>query len=205
MYKWITKTTLAWDATQSFPSTSSQTPSSKEPNWLHTLLLLSLSLPIANSKISVSNSSKTMLLLPPPSLQHFPANFSSNFSSKSPKQPPFRSCPQPLRAVNRRPSDDVDSFTKKSGYIFELASSEADSLIEYDIKRIAAICRRKPLILLRRLFQIGTTFGRWFGARYIDSLAEKSDQMFEVWSKFIIIIFFFLYLSLFFYERHVNV
>ncbi|XP_043809296.1 uncharacterized aarF domain-containing protein kinase At1g71810, chloroplastic isoform X2 [Manihot esculenta] len=121
-----------------------------------------------------------MLLLPPPSLQHFPANFSSNFSSKSPKQPPFRSCPQPLRAVNRRPSDDVDSFTKKSGYIFELASSEADSLIEYDIKRIAAICRRKPLILLRRLFQIGTTFGRWFGARYIDSLAEKSDQMFEI-------------------------
>ncbi|XP_021647566.2 uncharacterized aarF domain-containing protein kinase At1g71810, chloroplastic isoform X2 [Hevea brasiliensis] len=121
-----------------------------------------------------------MLLLPPPSLHPFPANLSSNFSPINPIQSPFRSFPQPPRAVNRRRNDDVDAFTKKSGYIFELGTSEADSLIDYDIKRIAAICRRKPLILFRRLFQIGTTFGGWFGARYIDGLAEKSDQMFKI-------------------------
>ncbi|KAF2297492.1 hypothetical protein GH714_024364 [Hevea brasiliensis] len=75
-----------------------------------------------------------MLLLPPPSLHPFPANLSSNFSPINPIQSPFRSFPQPPQAVNRRRNDDVDAFTKKSGYIFELGTSEADSLIDYDIK-----------------------------------------------------------------------
>lgn len=75
---------------------------------------------------------------------------------------------------------EVDTFTAKSGYLFELSDSEADSLAEYNISKIAAIYRRKPLIVFRRLFQIGTAFGKWFGLRFIDSLKERSDEMFEV-------------------------
>ncbi|XP_012089889.1 uncharacterized aarF domain-containing protein kinase At1g71810, chloroplastic isoform X2 [Jatropha curcas] len=119
-----------------------------------------------------------MLLLSPPPIHSFPANPNSLSTMKAKRQP-YRSFRKPLRAINRR-GKDVDAFTKKSGYIFDLSDREANSLIDYDIEKIAAVFRRKPLILFRRLFQIATTFGRWFGARYIDSLAEKSDQMFKI-------------------------
>lgn len=72
-----------------------------------------------------------------------------------------------------------DTFTKYSGYLFQLSSSEADSIAEYDVSKIASIYQRKPLIVLRRLFQISTTLGKWFGMRYLDSVFERSDQMFK--------------------------
>ena len=72
----------------------------------------------------------------------------------------------------------VDAFTEYSGYLFEL--SEADSPKEYNISNIAAIYRRNPFVLLRRLVQIGTTLGKWFAIRYIDGITERSDLMFEV-------------------------
>lgn len=76
---------------------------------------------------------------------------------------------------------DVDTFTKYSGYLFENGvSSEAEFLDYYDLRSIAAIYRRKPLLVLRRFVQIGTTFGRWFVVRYIDRLLERSDEMFKV-------------------------
>ncbi|BBH09025.1 Protein kinase superfamily protein [Prunus dulcis] len=75
---------------------------------------------------------------------------------------------------------NVDAFTNKSGYLFELSNSDANSIEDYDISKIGAIYRRRPLILLRRLFQTGLTFGKWFAFRYIDNLMERSDQMFEV-------------------------
>lgn len=75
---------------------------------------------------------------------------------------------------------ELDAFTKKSGYIFELSAPEANSIADYDISKIGAIYRRKPLILLRRLSQIAFTFGKWFAVRYIDNLTERSDRMFEV-------------------------
>jgi aarF domain-containing kinase len=53
-------------------------------------------------------------------------------------------------------------------------------LTDYGVSKIAAIYKRKPLILFRRIFQIGTTFGKWFGLRYLDRLLDRSDQMFEV-------------------------
>lgn len=53
-------------------------------------------------------------------------------------------------------------------------------MAEYSISKIAAVYRRKAAVVIRRLVQIGTTFGRWFGLRYIDRLMERSDQMFEV-------------------------
>ena len=112
------------------------------------------------------------LLLPSaPPIHSFPATPKHHFRSK----PPL------LRAVTRASSRlEVDAFTEKSGYLFELSALEAESLLDYSPSRIAAIYRRKPLILLRRLIQIGTTFGKWFGVRYIDNLMERSDQMFKV-------------------------
>lgn len=76
--------------------------------------------------------------------------------------------------------DDVDAFTEKSSYLFKLSSTDADSIVEYDLKKIAFVYRRKPLILLRRVLQVGTTFGWWFGSRFVDELMERSDQMFQV-------------------------
>ncbi|CAN0827002.1 Uncharacterized aarF domain-containing protein kinase At1g71810, chloroplastic [Linum grandiflorum] len=82
-----------------------------------------------------------------------------------------------VRALDR---GDSDGFTKKSGYLFELSTSEVNALVDYNIKRIAAIYSKKPLIVARRLFQLGLTFGQWFGARFIDGLSDKSDQVFEI-------------------------
>lgn len=44
--------------------------------------------------------------------------------------------------------------------------------------------KKKPLILLRRLAQIGTTFGYWFGLRLADEALERSEQMFKVFLQF---------------------
>ncbi|KAL3504612.1 hypothetical protein ACH5RR_034453 [Cinchona calisaya] len=76
--------------------------------------------------------------------------------------------------------ENVDTFTKYSGYLFQLSSSEAESLTEYNVAKISAIYQKKPLIVLRRLFQTATTFGKWFALRFIDNLTERADQMFEV-------------------------
>ncbi|XP_056164214.1 uncharacterized aarF domain-containing protein kinase At1g71810, chloroplastic isoform X2 [Syzygium oleosum] len=89
--------------------------------------------------------------------------------------------PVPAAASAAAPRGDaVDAFTEKSGYLFELSATEADSLTDYDVAKIASVYRRKPLVLLRRLLQTATTFGRWFASRYLDGLMERSDQMFEV-------------------------
>ncbi|PWA89821.1 protein kinase superfamily protein [Artemisia annua] len=73
-----------------------------------------------------------------------------------------------------------DTFTESSGYLFELSSTEAESLTDYNISKIASIYRNKPFIVLRRLLQIGNTLGKWLVLRYIDSLSERSDTMFKV-------------------------
>ncbi|XP_050238581.1 uncharacterized aarF domain-containing protein kinase At1g71810, chloroplastic [Mercurialis annua] len=125
-----------------------------------------------------------MLLFSPSSLP-FLCSFPANFPSNSPKRRSYTSFnqfppPQPVTNRRRGYSEDVDAFTEKSGYIFELSEKDAESLSNYDIGKIIQVCKKKPLILIRRLFQIGTTFGRWFGARYLDSFADKSDQMFKI-------------------------
>ncbi|KAM1232901.1 hypothetical protein ACFX2J_002670 [Malus domestica] len=124
-----------------------------------------------------------ILRLPSPSLP------SSSLSPSAPN--PLRrfsssSFPRPrrrrsiLRCAAGNDVVELDAFTKKSGYIFELSAPEANSIADYDISKIGAIYRRKPLILLRRLSQIAFTFGKWFAVRYIDNLTERSDRMFEV-------------------------
>ncbi|KAK6130627.1 hypothetical protein DH2020_035602 [Rehmannia glutinosa] len=116
-----------------------------------------------------------MLLVPPPSPPLFLA---ANFTPSRHFRPsilPRRRLSTPVAASN-----EVDSFTQSSGYLFELSSSEAESLTEYNISKIAAIYQKKPLILLRRLFQTATTLGKWFALRYYDRVTERTDVMFEV-------------------------
>ncbi|GAV87231.1 ABC1 domain-containing protein [Cephalotus follicularis] len=113
---------------------------------------------------------------PPPLFTSLLANLSNklNYFEKS-NRPQISSAA--ARAIG---SSDVDTFTEKSGYLFDLSALEADSLNDYDVQKIAAIYKRKPFVLLRRLFQIGTTLGRWFAVRYVDQVRERSDQMFKV-------------------------
>ncbi|KAH6778226.1 Protein kinase superfamily protein [Perilla frutescens var. hirtella] len=116
-----------------------------------------------------------MLLLPPPLPPSFPA---ANFTSSRHSQ--LTTLPRRMVAPPPAASNEVDTFTQYSGYLFELSSSEAESLNEYKISKIAAIYQKKPLILLRRLFQTATTLGRWFALRYYDRITERADAMFEV-------------------------
>lgn len=123
-----------------------------------------------------------MLLLRLPS-----SSLSPFLSTPTPKPKPSRfspsSLPRPRRSLFRCAVQNdvvIDAFTEKSGYLFELSASEANSLADYDISRIGDIYRRKPLIVFRRLLQIAITFGKWFALRYIDYQMERSDQMFEV-------------------------
>lgn len=116
------------------------------------------------------------LLIPSPPIVSFPASPRPTFSP-NPKSRPWTTT---TRVAARGGGGDIDTFTEKSGYLFELTASEADSLTEYNVSKIAAVYTRKPLILLRRLLQIGVTFGKWFGDRYIDTVMHRSNQMFEV-------------------------
>lgn len=131
--------------------------------------------PISVCDKFISLTSQTMLLFPPPSPPLFPRpNFTSNRR--------LRPCILPHRvlAAPAAASNDVDAFTQYSGYLFDLSSSEAEALTEYDVPRIAAVYQRKPLIILRRLLQLSTTLGKWFALRFYDRIAERSDLMFEV-------------------------
>ncbi|KAJ7973980.1 ABC1 family protein [Quillaja saponaria] len=133
-----------------------------------------------------------MMLLPSHTFSSFPANlkpqfhafFSYSNHSKSSLQSQFqflRLDPVPKQSLRcAGTGDNIDAFTENSGYLFDLSAAEADSLTGYSISKIAAIYKRKPFIVIRRLFQIGTTLGKWFGLRYIDGLMERSEQMFEI-------------------------
>ncbi|KAL1535145.1 hypothetical protein AAHA92_31232 [Salvia divinorum] len=115
------------------------------------------------------------MLLVPPSLPSFPpANFASARYSR------LSTLRRHLVAAPTAATNEVDAFTQYSGYLFQLSSSEAESLNEYKISKIAAIYQKKPLILLRRLLQTATTLGRWFALRYYDRITERADVMFEV-------------------------
>nr|GMC56451.1 uncharacterized aarF domain-containing protein kinase At1g71810, chloroplastic isoform X1 [Ipomoea batatas] len=124
------------------------------------------------------------LVIPPPSPPLFSTASFSGYSFRRffwPKRASFSSsnsrrlAPQLPAAV--RVEDD---FTKYSGYVFELSPAEEETLAEYNIAKIAAIYQKKPLLVLRRLFQIGSTLGKWFALRYIDTVSERADDMFKI-------------------------
>ncbi|KAK3143583.1 hypothetical protein QOZ80_4AG0302140 [Eleusine coracana subsp. coracana] len=78
-------------------------------------------------------------------------------------------------------SSDEDAFTRCSGYLFEEGmSTEAELPTTYDLSGIAAVYRRRPLLVLRRTLQIGASFGWWFALRYLDRVNERADDMFEI-------------------------
>ncbi|KAF9603979.1 hypothetical protein IFM89_039333 [Coptis chinensis] len=115
------------------------------------------------------------LLLPPILPLQFSSTLKSNFSSIY-----HFKCTRNL-TISAIKAREIDTFTKYSGYVFENQSnSEADALLEYNVSKISAIYRKRPVLLVRRLLQISTSLGRWFFLRYIDSLMQKSDQLFKV-------------------------
>ncbi|XP_004489901.1 uncharacterized aarF domain-containing protein kinase At1g71810, chloroplastic isoform X2 [Cicer arietinum] len=125
-----------------------------------------------------------MRLLSTPSLSFFPSLIPTNLTNSSLQFPlQNHSTSRRRYSVTRAVStinDNADSFTANSGYLFQLTATEADSLVDYNISKIAAIYYRKPLVVARRLFQTGIAFGKWFGLRYLDALFDRSDDMFQV-------------------------
>ncbi|RLM75218.1 putative aarF domain-containing protein kinase [Panicum miliaceum] len=98
-------------------------------------------------------------------------------------RPRRRLVPPPLAAASGSiaVSSDEDAFTRCSGYLFEEgAATESELPTAYDLPGIAAVYRRRPLLVLRRSLQIGTSFGRWFVLRYLDRVNERADDMFEL-------------------------
>jgi len=83
-----------------------------------------------------------------------------------------------------------DSFTAKSGYLFDLSATEAETLEEYSISKIATIYYRKPIVVARRLIQTGIAFGKWFGLRFLDKQFDRADEMFEVEKLFVFSLIF---------------
>ncbi|KAI3919931.1 hypothetical protein MKW98_001187 [Papaver atlanticum] len=139
-----------------------------------------------------------MSILLPPSSSNFPANFKSIPSPKSSPQLILLQSNHSIFISRRIPSiyrflssknppfsavnQDVDTFTKYSGYIFDENNdnSEAEIILEYNPSKISSIYRKKPFLLLRRLLQVGSTLGRWFLLRYVDKVTQRSDSMFKV-------------------------
>ena len=86
-------------------------------------------------------------------------------------RPRRRLVPPPLAAASGSiaVNSDEDAFTRCSGYLFEEgAATESELPSTYDLPGIAAVYRRRPLLVLRRSLQIGTSFGWWFALRYLD-------------------------------------
>ncbi|KAL5184261.1 Protein NETWORKED 1D [Glycine soja] len=106
----------------------------------------------------------------------------SRFKPLSPistsSEPPRRSMRHRVVRCAAAESGD-DEFTAKSGYLFELSVTKADSLGEYQIPKITVVCSRKPLLVARRLVQTSIAFGKWFSLRYIDTLLDRSESMFQ--------------------------
>ncbi|CAL5025179.1 unnamed protein product [Urochloa decumbens] len=107
------------------------------------------------------------------------------------RPPPLRPRPRPRRRLAPPPlaaasgsiavSSDEDAFTRCSGYLFEEgAATESELPTAYNLAGIAAVYRRRPLLVLRRSLQIGTSFGRWFALRYLDRVNDRADDMFEL-------------------------
>lgn len=119
-----------------------------------------------------------------PTSLSFPSFFiptNSSLSNSSNRRGPRRRCYSvKCTTTSASISGGDDSFTAKSGYLFDLSASEAETLEDYSISKIATIYYRKPIVVARRLVQTGIAFGKWFGLRFLDKRFDRADEMFEV-------------------------
>ena len=79
--------------------------------------------------------------------------------------------------------DEADTFSQNSGYIAYYAGSQDDQWREYDAEAMGKYFRRKPVLVARRLTQIGLVLGTWLGKRWLDAKTCRSDETFKVESK----------------------
>ena len=80
---------------------------------------------------------------------------------------------------------EVDTFSQSSGYISAAANGDADNWAEYDAAEIATYYRNRPVLLARRLLQIGFSLGTWLGKRWLDGKLGRADEtfrVFELWA-----------------------
>lgn len=74
---------------------------------------------------------------------------------------------------------EADAFSQYSGYIGAASTADADLWEVYDAEVIRKYFRRRPLLLARRLLQIGTSVGWWLFKRWLDGRSGKADALFE--------------------------
>ncbi|KHN32816.1 Putative aarF domain-containing protein kinase, chloroplastic [Glycine soja] len=110
-----------------------------------------------------------MLLLPVLSLSpSFPSLASNRYLQFRPRR-----SRRVVRWAAMKSGDD--EFTAKSGYLFELSATKADSL-----GNMLAEASAHGSLVAHRLVQTDVAFGKWFGLRYIDTLLDHSKSMFQV-------------------------
>ena len=78
--------------------------------------------------------------------------------------------------------DEEDTFSRNSGYIAYYAGSQDEQWREYDAEAMGKYFRRKPVLVARRLTQIGLVLGTWLGKRWLDAKTGRSEEMFKVGS-----------------------
>ena len=104
-------------------------------------------------------------------------NLKLPISTSFPRTVCFAALPQQREA---KFNENIDTFSKYSGYIADASATEAEFLTEYNASRIASIFSKRPFLLGRRLLHIASTLGVWALFRYLDTLSGRSESMFKV-------------------------
>ncbi|CAI5465316.1 unnamed protein product [Closterium sp. Yama58-4] len=92
-----------------------------------------------------------------------------------------------VKKVKRKGDDDApdpmageqDSFSRYSGYIARAAGPGGDEWAEYDARAMADYFRARPLLVARRLAQIGAVMGGWAGKRWADAKLGRAEETFQ--------------------------
>ncbi|CAI5480949.1 unnamed protein product [Closterium sp. Yama58-4] len=74
---------------------------------------------------------------------------------------------------------EQDSFSRYSGYIARAAGPGGDEWAEYDARAMAEYFRARPLLVARRLAQIGAVMGGWAGKRWADAKLGRAEETFQ--------------------------
>ncbi|CAI7911971.1 unnamed protein product [Closterium sp. NIES-53] len=74
---------------------------------------------------------------------------------------------------------EQDSFSRYSGYIARAAGPGGDEWAEYDARAMAEYFRARPLLVARRLAQIGAVVGGWAGKRWADAKLGRAEETFQ--------------------------